>query len=73
MENQNLKAQTAESGNCLTRQDLPTEMVELSEKDLHQIIGGRELVEAASSCITCASPCSNSSSFVQLSPVLSIN
>jgi|GEM_PF-3628835 len=71
MENQNLKAQTAESGNCLTRQNLPTEMVELSEKDLQQIIGGREL-EVASSCITCASPCSNSSSLVQLSPVLSI-
>jgi bacteriocin-like protein len=63
MDNKNLKSQTAEPVNCLTKQDLPTEMVELSEKDLQQIIGGREL-EAPSSCVTCATPCSNSSSFV---------
>jgi bacteriocin-like protein len=64
MDNKNLKAQTAESGNCLTRQDVPTEMVELSEKDLQQIIGGREELAPPSSCFACASPCSNSSSLV---------
>jgi bacteriocin-like protein len=65
MDNKNLQFQTPETVNCLTRQDLPTEMAELSDKDLQQIVGGRQLEDAgASSCAVCSSPCSNSLSFI---------
>jgi bacteriocin-like protein len=57
MDSKNLKAQMVEPINCSTRQDLPTEMVELSEKDLQHIVGGRQL-EVASSCFACSTPCS---------------
>jgi bacteriocin-like protein len=55
MDNKSLKAQTAEPITCPSKKDLPTEMVELSEKDLQQVVGGR--VAAISACSSCSNPC----------------
>ena len=56
MDKKNLEFQTAQPVNCLTKQDLPTEMVELSDQDLQEIIGGGAL-ESSSGCAGCRTPC----------------
>lgn len=61
MDKKNIELQTAQPINCLIKQDFSTEMVELSEKDLRQIVGGG--IEALAGCAACRTPCSNSSSF----------
>jgi bacteriocin-like protein len=57
MNNKNLKTQVAQPANCPSKQNLPTEMVELSEKDLQQIVGGREVEASLSSCASCFASC----------------
>ncbi len=40
MDKKNLLSQVARPNKCITIQNLPAQLVELSEKDLQQILGG---------------------------------
>jgi hypothetical protein len=42
MHKKNLRPQATQPTNCITIQDLPTQFVELSDKDLQQIVGAGE-------------------------------
>jgi len=42
MQNKNLIPQATQPANRLTIQELPTQFIELSDKDLQQIVGGSE-------------------------------
>ena len=42
MHKKNLTPQATQPANSLTIQELPTQFIELSDKDLQQIIGGRQ-------------------------------
>jgi bacteriocin-like protein len=42
MHNKNLIPQATQPANCLTIQELPTQFIELSDKDLQQIVGAGE-------------------------------
>jgi bacteriocin leader peptide (microcyclamide/patellamide family) len=48
MHNKNLTPQTTQPINRITIQDLPTQLIELSEKDLQQIVGGSEPASSGS-------------------------
>jgi bacteriocin-like protein len=62
MDKKSLEFPTAQPVDCLIKQDLPTEMVELSDQDLQKIIGGGVLEsESSSGCAGCKTPCSSSS------------
>jgi bacteriocin-like protein len=42
MHKKNLTPQATQPANSLTIQELPTQFIELSDKDLQQIVGGSE-------------------------------
>jgi len=48
MDKKNLLSQVIQPGKRITIQDLPTQFVELSDKDLRQIVGGSEPASSGS-------------------------
>jgi bacteriocin-like protein len=46
MDKQNLLSQATQPDKRITIQDVPTQFVELSDKDLQQIVGGSEQTSA---------------------------
>jgi bacteriocin-like protein len=47
MHKKNLIPQATQPANCLTIQELPTQFIELSDKDLQQIVGAGEPVSGS--------------------------
>ena len=52
MDKKNLASQAAQSVNNLTRQDLPSELAELSEEDLSQVRGGWRILDNLDNVVT---------------------
>ena len=52
MDKKNLASQAAQSVNNLTRQNLPSELAELSEEDLSQVRGGWRILDNLDNVVT---------------------